>query len=236
MGSLEIGTRPDRVQTGIALVRAAYAALSGPGAQRPRYHQFLPVDWHDHADQRAAVQDRLTVAAAAGLILLTERLQLDWVAGTGLPPRPGRLTFRPPEDDGALLAVVGRTFVDTLDAQARRDIAQVGVGSAAESFVARLPEDRSLCRLGYDAAGQCIGVVVPDRGADRWGPDLAYVGVLPEHRGNGYADDLVIEGSRLLVETGGEAIGATTDVGNQPMAAAFARCGYTVTDRLIVHV
>jgi hypothetical protein len=28
---------------------------------------------------------------------------------------------------------------------------------------------------------------------------------------------------------------AATDVGNSPMAAAFARCGYLVVDRLMVH-
>jgi hypothetical protein len=29
---------------------------------------------------------------------------------------------------------------------------------------------------------------------------------------------------------------AATDVSNTPMAAAFARCGYMVVDRLMVHV
>jgi hypothetical protein len=52
MGSLEIGTRPDRVETGLALVRTAYAAMTGGGTGqggRPEYRQFLPVDWHQHA-------------------------------------------------------------------------------------------------------------------------------------------------------------------------------------------
>ena len=52
MGSLEIGTRPDRVETGVALVRTAYAAMTGGGTGeggRPEYRQFLPVDWDQHA-------------------------------------------------------------------------------------------------------------------------------------------------------------------------------------------
>jgi ribosomal protein S18 acetylase RimI-like enzyme len=69
-----------------------------------------------------------------------------------------------------------------------------------------------------------------------WGADISYVGVLPEHRGNGYADGLLLEASHLLVEGGATEIVAATDVGNTPMAVAFARCGYVVVDRLMVHV
>ena len=73
-------------------------------------------------------------------------------------------------------------------------------------------------------------------GLGPFGPDVAYVGVPPEHRGNGYADDLLLEASHLLAEAGATEIEAATDVGNAPMAAAFARCGYVVVDRLMVHV
>ena len=58
----------------------------------------------------------------------------------------------------------------------------------------------------------------------------------PSTRGNGYADDLVLEASHLLAEGGATEIEAATDAGNAPMAAAFARCGYAVVDRLMVHV
>ena len=73
-------------------------------------------------------------------------------------------------------------------------------------------------------------------GLKPWGPDIGYIGVLPAHRGRGYAGDLLIEASRLLVEDGAGEIDAMTDVGNAPMAAAFERCGYTVVDRMLVHV
>jgi ribosomal protein S18 acetylase RimI-like enzyme len=79
-----------------------------------------------------------------------------------------------------------------------------------------------------------VGITVPGLGP--WGPDVAYLGVLPEHRGRGYVDDLLLEATHLLVEAGATEIDAATDVGNTPMAVAFARCGYTVADRLMVHV
>jgi ribosomal protein S18 acetylase RimI-like enzyme len=239
MGSLEIGTRPDRVETGVALVRTAYPAMTGGGtgeAGRPEYRQFLSVDWHEHAGMRAAVEDRRMVARLAGLRFLVERVELRWPAepGAALPPRPGRLTFGPVGDDAELLAVVGGTLDGTLDAHARRDVARDGVAAAARAILDELPGPRSLVRLAYDRAGSCVGITVP--GLRPWGADISYVGVLPEHRGNGYADELLLEASHLLVEGGATEIVAATDVGNAPMAAAFARCGYVVVDRLMVHV
>ena len=107
---------------------------------------------------------------------------------------------------------------------------------AAESFVRGFGAAHGLWRLGYDTAGSCVGIAVPDLGGDRWGPDIAYVGVLPEHRGRGYVDDLLVEATRLLAAAGAAEISAATDAGNLPMAAAFSRCGYRVVDRLLVHV
>ena len=161
MGSLEIGTRPHRVETGVALVRAAYAALTGGGTGdggRPEYRQFLPVDWREHASMRAAVTDRRTVARLAGLRFLVERVELRWSAsGAPLPPRPGRLAFRPVADDAEVLAVVGATLDGTLDAHARRDVARLGVNAAARAIVDELPGPRSLVRLADDPAGRCVG-------------------------------------------------------------------------------
>jgi ribosomal protein S18 acetylase RimI-like enzyme len=239
MGSLEIGTRPDRVETGVALVRAAYTALSGGGTGdggRPEYRQFLPAGWREHAGMRAAVADRRTVARLAGLRFLVERVQVRWTAGpaAALAPRPGRLTFRPVDDDAEVLAVVRGTLEGTLDAHARRDLARLGVEAAARVIVEELPGPRSLVRLAHDPAGRPVGITVPGLGP--WGPDVAYIGVLPEHRGRGYVDDLLLEATHLLVEAGATEIDAATDVGNTPMAAAFMRCGYTVADRLMVHV
>jgi ribosomal protein S18 acetylase RimI-like enzyme len=151
-----------------------------------------------------------------------------------LPPRPGRLRFRPVGDDAEVLAVVRGTLEGTLDVHARRDVARDGVDAAARAIVEELPGPRSLVRLAYDPAGSCVGMTVP--GLRPWGADISYVGVLPERRGKGDADELLLEAGHLLVEGGATEIVAATDVGNAPMAAAFARCGYVVVDRLMVHV
>ena len=70
-------------------------------------------------------------------------------------------------------------------------------------------------------------------GHNGYNPIIAYIGVVPAHRGHGYIDDLLAEGTRLLVEQGVPRIRAATDVGNTPMAAAFARAGYVIFERQI---
>ncbi|NUR96483.1 MAG: GNAT family N-acetyltransferase, partial [Kribbellaceae bacterium] len=59
----------------------------------------------------------------------------------------------------------------------------------------------------------------------------AYLGVLPAHRGNGYIDEILAEGTRILAAEGVDHIRASTDVGNVPMAKAFARAGYVNFER-----
>jgi hypothetical protein len=62
---------------------------------------------------------------------------------------------------------------------------------------------------------------------------LCALAVLPEHRGHGYIDDILAEGTRVLCEQDAPRIRATTDVGNVPMAKAFQRAGYVNFEREI---
>jgi RimJ/RimL family protein N-acetyltransferase len=55
---------------------------------------------------------------------------------------------------------------------------------------------------------------------------INFIGVVPEHRGKGYVDDLLAEGTATLHAAGAERVRADTDTRNLPMAAAFGRAGY----------
>jgi RimJ/RimL family protein N-acetyltransferase len=57
--------------------------------------------------------------------------------------------------------------------------------------------------------------------------------VVPAHRGHGYVHDLLAAGTSLLAAHNVPRIRAATDVGNAPMAAAFARAGYIPFERQI---
>ena len=73
--------------------------------------------------------------------------------------------------------------------------------------------------------------VIPGRNS--YNAIIAYIGVVPAHRGHGYIDDILAEGTRILAAEGVPRIRANTDVGNFPMEAAFARAGYETYQRQI---
>jgi RimJ/RimL family protein N-acetyltransferase len=72
--------------------------------------------------------------------------------------------------------------------------------------------------------GAPAGFVIPAR--NDYNPIIAYLAVLPEHRGNGYINDILAEGTRILARHDVPRIRASTDLGNTPMANAFQRAGW----------
>ncbi|OEV04471.1 GNAT family N-acetyltransferase [Streptomyces oceani] len=194
------------------------------------YELILPPDWRAVPEVRAAAESRVEAAESAGYRPLVERFRYAWTPAHGLPDQPGRLTFRPEPDDKAVLDVLRRVTRGTLDAHAREDIRVGGLERAARTeldLLRGLPGPRDWWRLAYTTAGDLVGLHVPSRIVS--GPCVAFVGVVPEHRGRGYAFDLLADCTRQLAEAGAESIAASTDLGNRPMAAAFARAGYPVT-------
>lgn len=198
-----------------------------PEDEQPEYHLFLPTDWRTDPDVLAEVEPRLAAAAAAGLTGLTERLRFEWKSEEGVPSRSTRLTFRAEPDDEAFVDVFRRVSEGSLDASTARSVARVGAEEAAREEVEAyksLPGDRGWWRLAYNEEDELVGFALPS--ANNGGPVVGYLGILPEHRGHGYVDDLLAEITHLLAETGTDVIRADTDFGNLPMAAAFERAGY----------
>jgi GNAT superfamily N-acetyltransferase len=213
------------------LIRAMTSAIP-PEAEQPEYHIFLPNGWRDQPEVVAALEPRLAAAAAAGLSGTTERLRYEWTTADELPPRSTRLRFEPADDD-AFLAVFRKVIEGSLDAATARSVARIGVDGAAKEaheVYTSMPGDRDWWRLAYDESDELVGFAMPS--ANSAGPVVGYLGVLPEHRGHGYSDDLLAEITHSLadvIERGkakGDRIRADTDLTNMPMAAAFERAGY----------
>jgi RimJ/RimL family protein N-acetyltransferase len=197
---------------------------------RAEYSLSLPVGWRDNHAVAQAAEARIAAAQAAGMTLLVERYTYRWTPGCGVPVQPGRLEFRPEPDDAVILDVFRRVHRGTLDAHARRTIAASGLDAAAREaldFLRWLPSPREWWRLAYAPGGDLVGLTVPARNPNH--PVIGYIAVVPEQRGHGYACDLLAEATRLLIAEGADRIVAGTDVGNTPMAAAFAKAGYPIT-------
>ncbi|MFI6320236.1 GNAT family N-acetyltransferase [Nonomuraea sp. NPDC050556] len=227
----------DTVENGAALLKAAYAALVGPGYthpmgyERPEYNLFLPPEWKGLPEAEA----RIAAAEKAGLEFHVERLNLRWEPEYGLPPRSTRLTFTEAADDALLLGLLEHILEGSLDAWDRKELLSRDVKDvAAEGLqqVADMPGGRDRWRLAYDADGELVGMVMPTHNGSS--ATIGYIGVDSRHRGHGYAYDLLAEAMHIFADEGQPFITDNTDVGNFPMAAIFDRIGYKVTGKRMI--
>ncbi|MEU1688234.1 GNAT family N-acetyltransferase [Micromonospora sp. NPDC005707] len=196
---------------------------------RAEYSILLPYGWRQDPAVRAQAQARIDAATAAGMRVLVERYRYHWTPGCGLPARPGRLEFRPEPDDAVILDVLRRIGEGSLDAHFRAAAAAHSPLAAAQEELEQLrwmPSPRDWWRMAFTPGGEPVGLVVPTHNQAHH--IVGFVGVLPGQRGHGYAFDLLVEGTHLLVEAGADTIVAATDQGNAPMAATFTRAGYPV--------
>jgi RimJ/RimL family protein N-acetyltransferase len=225
----------DLIEDAVRLVRTATAHVVPPGATPPEYIRMVPPDWRDATATRRVVEDRMAVLERTGARLLVERLRFEWRPGTPVPEPTGRLRFRPVRDSGELLELMTQVLDGTLDAHSRDDLTRMPPGEAAaehyQGELANYRSPRDWWRIATLPDGEPVGFVTPAR--NDYNPIIGYVGVLPAHRGNGYIDDVLAEGTRILAAQGVPRIRAATDVGNTPMARAFERAGYVDFQRAI---
>ncbi|QIP83999.1 GNAT family N-acetyltransferase [Streptomyces sp. Tu 2975] len=198
------------------------------------YELILPAGWRDDAAVLAAGEARTRAAKAAGMEVLVERYQYRWTPDCGLPERPGRLVFRPEPDDAVFFDALRRIHSVTLDAHALRAIAEGGLDKAAQEeldFFNWCPSPREWWQLALTPDGDLVGIHIPARNPS--GPCVGFIGVVPEHRGHGYAYDLLAECTHFLAEQGAEFIAGATDQGNFPMAANFTKAGHPVVQERV---
>ncbi|KUJ65199.1 GCN5 family acetyltransferase [Streptomyces albus subsp. albus] len=234
----EDGTEAQRI-AGL-LLRKAAAQVIPDGAVPPEYSRFIPADWRTEETARRAVESRMAVLEGAGARLMVERLRLEWRPGTPLPEPGGRLDFRPVRDTDELIDLMARLLDGTLDAHSLADLRRMPPREAAvahyEEEFAGFTSPREWWQVAtLPGSGEPVGFVIPARNA--YHPIIAYLGVLPEHRGRGHIDAILAEGTRLLAaQADVPRIRAATDLGNTPMANAFARAGYVNFERAITMV
>jgi RimJ/RimL family protein N-acetyltransferase len=209
--------------------RDAAVELLRTSPLRAQYSLKLPPGWRADPTVREQARARIDAAVAAGLSPLVERYRYRWTPERGLPPRPGRLEFRPEPDDAVILDVFRRVHQGSLDAHARRTMATAGLDAAAREdldYLRWMPSPRDWWRLAYTPAGDLVGLSVPCRNFGD--PLIGYIGVVPGHRGHGYAYELLVEATHMLAGEGVDRIVAGTDQTNHPMVAAFSKAGYPI--------
>ncbi|MEU3252201.1 GNAT family N-acetyltransferase [Streptomyces sp. NPDC006997] len=209
---------------------AAGAELLRTAPWRVELELTLPSGWREEPRRRAAAETRFAAARAAGYELLVERYLYRWTPEHGLPARPTRLRHTPEPDDAVFLDALCRIHSATLDAHALLAIDKGGVELAAREeldFFHWCPSPREWWRVARTPEGDPVGIHIPAHNPS--GPCIGFIGVLPEHRGHGYAYDLLTECAHFLADEGAPFIAAATDRGNFPMAAHFRKVGFPVS-------
>jgi len=194
---------------------------------QPTYQLLLPSEWRCSERVQAAVSWRLKAVANAGLTQTVERLRFEWKPDVSLPVRSSRLTFVEEPNDERWIDVFRRVAVGSLDSATRREESRTGGDVAARNLLATYrspPGRRDWWRLALNGQGELIGFAMPAK--NERGHTVGYLGVLPRHRGQGYANDLLAEITHRLVRDGAKRIVGDADTDNVPMVEAFRRLQY----------
>jgi RimJ/RimL family protein N-acetyltransferase len=227
----------DRAESASGLLDAAHRTFLGAGIRRlPDYNILkLPGDWRRLPAAAAAVAWRRDAAARAGLTVATERLQFEWTPEVGVPVSTGRLVFDAEPDDEVFLEAFLRVAEGSLDAHTVQSTAAIGAEATAREslqFYLERPGKRDWWRLARLPDGALVGLAIPS--ATPYARNVGYLGIVPEYRGRGYVADVLAEITRRHAEDGADRITATTDLGNKPMADAFAHAGYRNTESRLI--
>lgn len=221
----------DPAAVAAGLLAAGHAAFG----KLPGYNISLPRGWREDPDLAAAVAWRREAAYKTGLTREIERLRYEWTPAAGTKEPTGRLVFRDGTDEEFLDAFV-RLSAGSLDLHTQTELQSMDAEQLAREdmeFYLDCPGERSWWRLADLPDGTLAGLAIPS--ATPYHRNVGYLGVVPEQRGRGLIDEILAEITRFHGAEGAERITATTDTVNTPMAAAFHRAGYEVSEiRLIL--
>jgi hypothetical protein len=193
----DIVEHPEGVDIGARLLRTAMAEIIPAGSCAPEYSRFVPPDWRDHIASRRVVQEPMAAIEQTSGRFFVERLRLEWHPGTPIPEPTGRLAFRPAEEHTQLVTLMTAILDGTLDAHGRADLATMSPKEAAVrqygDELMSYESPRDWWRIAELPGGVPVGFVIPAHNG--YNPIIAYMGVVPAYRGNGYVHEILAEGT-----------------------------------------
>ena len=207
-----------------AVLDRAPEVAAGLGANELTHHVDSPPSFPQYQEDDDA---RVELLTGFGYELLRDGLR--WRSDGTLPAaEAASLTYRTLSDVGedAFVEAIAATYEGTPDTWLSQMIAEHGaLGAARDDFDASKemefrPEWWELAYAEDGVAGVIMAARIPGAAV------IAYVGVMPAHRGRGLAAQLVRRGTEQLVAAGAEEIRGDCDRANVPMAKAFERAGY----------
>jgi RimJ/RimL family protein N-acetyltransferase len=213
------------LRAGRALMARVHELAASVGADALEHTVDSPPVAPQHQEHPEA---RVALLEATGYELVRDGLR--WLLVSPDPSTSdGPLTFRalPEVGEEAFVGAIAATFEGTPDAELNHDVEQHGAREAARRYLEdhealdHRPEWFELAYAGDELAGVIMGARNPTSAV------IAYVGVVAQQRGRGFAAHLVRRGTEQLARAGATEVRGDCDRDNVAMAKAFERAGYT---------
>jgi ribosomal protein S18 acetylase RimI-like enzyme len=215
------------LSAGRTLLTHVHELAGGLGADALSHHVDSPPGAPQYQENEDA---RIRLLVESGYERLRDGLRWRYSGSSLQEATPAcRLVFRALQDVGedTFVDALASTYQGTRDSWITRSIEERGtLGAARADFLDyqgmdHLPE---WWELAYADDGALAGVIMTARNPSS--AVIAYVGVIPEQRGRGLAQQLVRRGTERLLESGADEIRGDCDLDNVGMVKAFERAGY----------
>lgn len=214
----------DYLEVGTKLFQTA---LKGPTAQGfIQLRRFVSSD-SEHVEKWHILLKQI------GMRVQRQKIAFRWQTADALPSPSRRLLFRSLNEVGkeAYIEATCRVTEQTLDRVDQEEQVRQGVEVYAREEFQILQESYfskpDWWQLAYTPENKLVGLLMPilfDQGGEEG--TIGYIGVVPEQRGKGYIDDLLVQCTTILRAGGARSIFADTDSENFPMINSFRRVGY----------
>jgi RimJ/RimL family protein N-acetyltransferase len=184
------------------------------------------------------LDEQTRILAAVGFRLVQEQCFYEYSASLGAVDASSRLHYKPLSvvGDEQFMDVVRQATVGTLDRAIQYQIQGLGLEEFVQQDYSFIKNEHDLdpdwWRLAYTTDGELVGFLQPVRFKTGNEGNIAYLGVIPEKRGQGYSFDLLTKATAILVQAGVERIIGRTDRQNTPMKRAYEQVGYQLESRI----
>lgn len=208
---LEVPWSENYLEVGINLLQQSLAQLN---LQSVEYEIDSP------SSDFTALQKRIELFENFGFSLKRETIRFEWKdTQTQIVPS-NRLTFRSLDEIGedAFIDAIAQVSLET------RDISLQNQALEYFNTLKAFKYQPTWWQLAYTLDQTVVGLIMPIE--NDGGPVIGYIGVLPKHRGKGYVNDLLNQGTLTLKSNGATRIRADADINNLPTIRAFKRAKY----------
>lgn len=197
---------------------------------------FNNVECHLYSDKNN-FQQYVKALTSVEFKVTQEKKSFVWEEGI-INSLSGDLYFSTLEQIGSneFINAIEKVTVGTLDEDDLAWVKEFGSKEAAIKYFNLLKDidyTEGWWKLAYNREQELLGLVVPQRLTEGIG-GINYIGVIPEKRGQGYINHLVIEGVKTLKDNNIKKVIADIDVKNYPLDKVLQKQGFKLDCTMLV--